>query len=144
MKVEVIDRSTQTPIETYSVPELSMLDFREWKGSSNEVVIYLNCLSDTVANLDSDDAETQEPVSNPKEVDFYLPNPLKNRMLSRLAKAQTDTEGSSDQSEDGLKESTERVSTPELKSSTILSAVVTEILQNHHPHSDYEVKISDG
>ena len=143
MKVEVINRSTREIIETYSVPDFYVGDFREWNDRS-EVVIHLAHLLDTVENLDSKDPVTEEPISNPRVVDFYLPDPVKNQMLSRLAKSRTDTEESSDQFRDGLNEVTEEVSTPELKSSTILSAVVTEILQNHQPHADYKVRISDG
>ena len=143
MKVEVINRSTKDPIEIYSVRDLSMLDFQEWKESS-EIMIHLDCLLDTVKNLDSRDAETQEPISNPTEVDFYLPDSLIENILHRLAKSQTDTEESPDQFEDRLNEVKEWFFTPELKSSTMLFAVVTAILQNHHPHSDYEVRISDG
>ena len=143
MKVEVINRSTQKTIETYSVPNLSMFDFQEWNGQS-EVVIHLDCLSDKVENLDSKDPVTEELISNPTEVDFYLPAPLMNNVLVHLAKSQTDTAESPNQFEDRLNEVTDRVSTPELKSSIILSAVVTEILQNHHPLSDYKVRISDG
>ena len=140
MKVEVIECSTRKTIETYSVPALSMLEFQEWKVLS-EVVIDLNHLSDAAANLDSKDSETNEPISNSQKVEFYLPDPIKNRVLSQLTKSQTGAEESADQI---LDEVTERVSMPELKSSTILSAVVTEILQNHHPHSNYKVRIFDG
>ena len=143
MKLEVINRSTRETIATYSVSDFSMFDFQEWKGQS-KVVINLDCLSATVADMDSNDPETQKPVSNPREVDFYLPDPIKTQAISQLAKSQMDTEESPDQSTDRLNEVTEQVSTPELKSSTILSAIVTEILQNHHPHSEYEMRISDG
>ena len=141
MKVEVIDPLTLKTIQTYSV-DLSMFDFQEWKDE-NEVTIHLNCLLNTVRDLNSKDPETQEPISNPTEVDFYLPTPLMKNILVQLAKSQTDTAESPNQFEDRLNEITDRVSTPELKSSIILSAVVTEILQNHHPLSDYKVKISD-
>lgn len=138
MKVEVIKRSTEKPV-TYSVPNFSMLDFQEWKDESEPVLIPLNELKDTVDNLDAKDPETQEPVSYPKEVDFYLPDPIKNRVIAQLAKPQTDLDREAERLE-----ITERISTPVLKSSTILSAVVEEILQNHHPPSDYKVRISDG
>lgn len=143
MKLEIINRSTHETIAIYSVPNFSMFDFQEWKGQS-EIVINLDRLSATVADMDSNDPETQKSISNPREVDFYLPDPIKNRAISQLATSQMDTEESPDQSADRLNEVTEWVSTPELKSSTILSAVVTEILQNHHSHLDYKVKISDG
>ena len=140
MKVEVINSSTQNPIKTYSVSHLSMFDFHEWKVL-NEVVIDLNHLSDVAAKLDSKDSATKELISNSRRVDFYLPDPIKNRMLSQRAESQKGTEESSDQI---LDEVTEKVSMPALKSITILSAVVTEILQNHRPLSDYKVRISDG
>ena len=142
LEVKVINRSTDEPIAIYSVPDFSMLDFQEWKEKS-EVTIKLDCLSDKVADLDSNDPEIQKPVSNPRKVDFYLPDSIENQMVFQFAKLKTDTEESTDQSVDN-NEVSERVSTPNLKSSTILSAIVTEILQNHHPHSDYQVKISDG
>lgn len=135
MKVEILHCTSQEAIATYDVPYLSILDFQEWQDFSEPVVIPLSCLKDRVAELDSIDPETGEPVSGPKTVDFYLPDPLKDRVIFQLTNLKTDTEESPD---------TESVSTSVLKSSTILSAVVTEILQNHSPHSDYEVRISDG
>ena len=136
MKLEVIDPSTLKTIETYFV-DLSMLDFQEWKDES-EVTVHLNCLSDTVAKLDSKDPETQTATSsNQREVDLYLSDPLKKRVLSQLEALQMDTEESLEQLE-------ERVFMPVLKSSTVLAAVVLEILQNHYHRSDYKVRISDG
>ena len=134
MKVEVINLSTSETIEIYSIPDLSMLDFQEWKDE-NKVEIHLNCLLNVVRDLNLTDPETQNPISNPKKVDFYLPDPLMENVFAQLAKSQTDTEEPPDQFVD-------RISTPDLKLSTILSAVVMEILQNH-PHSDHKVKISD-
>ena len=140
MTVEVITCSTQKETtEVYTVSDLSMFDFQEWKDLS-EVVIGLNQLSATTINLDSNDPETTDPIFNPRKVDFYLPDPIKNRMFDQVVESERDTEGSEDQIRD---EVTERISMPKLKSSTILSAVVTEILQNHQPHSDYKVRISD-
>ena len=115
MKFKIIDRSNEQVVETYSV-DLSMLDFQEWHKHS-EVTIDLTCLAETVANLNSLDPETQEPVSSPIGVDIYLPIALEN-------KSQAETEVT-------------------LKSSTILSAVVTEILRNHHLAPEYQVRISD-
>lgn len=134
MKLEIIEHSKQDeqdPVETYSVPDLSMLDFQEWI-EPNEVTINLDCLSDTVANLNSEDPELQEPVSDEREVDFYLPTSLREKVFDQL-KSQMDSE-----------EGSEGVFMLKLKSSTVLSAIVTEILQNHLPHSKYKVRISDG
>ena len=142
MKLEIIECSTGGTIETYSLLEFYMSDLQGWK-EQNEVTIDLGCLSDTVAKLDSVDPEILEPVSYPKEVDFYLSDPIKDRAISQFAESQTDRGESTDQSVDSDKIS-EQAYTPELKSSTILSAIVTEILQNHHPYSEYEVRISDG
>ena len=143
MKVEVIKCSAQKPIVTYSVPDFYMPDFQEWKDESEPVLIPLSELKDTVGNLDSTDPEIQEPVSNPKKVDFYLPDPIKNRVIAQLAKPQTAIDGEAERLEITERIS-ERISTPALKSSTILSAVVEEILQNHLPPSDYKVRFSDG
>ena len=120
---------------TYDVPDFSILNFQEWKGLSEPEVIPLNCLESRVAELDSIDPVTRKPVSDSREVDFYLPDPLKSWVISQLTNHETDTEESPDP---------ESVSTPELKASTVLSAVVTEILQNHSPHSDYKVRFYDG
>lgn len=134
MKLEIIKCSTCEKIETYSVQDFSMLDFQEWKEQDeSEVTINLACLSDTATNLNSEDPETLEPVSDSREVDFYLPTPLIEKVFDQLKKSQGNIE-----------EVSEQVSTSKLKSSKILSAIVTEILQNHHPHSEYEVRISDG
>ena len=146
MKVEVINPSTGKTVETYSVPELSMLaffDFEEWKDEGT-VVIDLNSLSDTVANLNPEDSETQEPEPSREAVDFYLPDPLKDSMLSLFAKSQAEIKETPSQFADRLNEIREQTLRPMLKLSTILSAVVTEILQNHHPHSEHKVRISDG
>ena len=142
MKVEVIDLLTKKTIEIYSIPDLSMLDFQEWKEES-KVEIHLNCLLNAVRDLNSKDPETQDLISNSKKVDFYLPDPLMKDILNQFAKSQIDPGESPDRSADKLSEVIDRASMPELKSSTILIAVVTEILQNHLPHSDYKVKISD-
>ena len=137
MKVEVIECSTGKTIETYSMSELSLLDFQEWKESPQ--IIPLNKLSGRVAQLDPCDPETREPIISNPDVGFYLPDPLKNRAFSQFAELQIGSE----KSEDQINEVTERVSTPGLELSTILFAIITEILQNHHPHSDYKVRISD-
>lgn len=138
MKIEIIDPSTNELIETYSVPHLNMLDFQEWKGNE-EIILHLKCLKQVVKNLDSKDPETNEPISDPHLVDFYLPDPTKNQVISRFAKSRTGIGEVQDQNFD---EVTEKVSMPKLKSSTVLFAVVTEILQNHS-HPDFRVRIID-
>lgn len=143
MKLEIINPSTDETIKTYSVPNFSMLDFQEWKVL-NEVVIDLSQLSDDTTNLDSNDPETNEPVLNSQIVDFYLPDPIKNQAISQFAKLKTEQEELANQFVDGIDETIKQLSSLELKSSTILAAVVTEILQNYQPHSDYKVRISDG
>ncbi len=138
MKLEIIECSTCEKIETYSVQDFSMLDFQEWKEQDeSEVTINLADFSDTVAALNSEDSATQEPVSDSRKVDFYLPTPLIKKAFDQLTKLQMDTEEVADQFAD-------RFSTPELKSSTVLSAIATEILQTYHPYSEYKVRISDG
>lgn len=141
--IEVINSEKQKTIKTYSVPDFSTLDFQEWTTVST-IEIDLNQLSATTTDLNSDDSETNEPVSNPREVDFYLPDPIKNRVISQFAKLKADQEELMNQFVDGLDEVPEQDSPVRLKSSVILDAVVTEILRNHHPHSNYKVKISDG
>ncbi len=138
MKIEIMNPSTQEVIETYSVPDLSILDFQQWKNK-NEIIIDLKCLSDVVNNLDTHDLETNEPISNSYIVDFYLPDPIKNHAISQFAKSKT---GIGEPLDQNLSEVIEQISMTRLKSSSILTAVVTEILQNHL-HSDYTVRISD-
>ena len=93
MKLEVIKAincTAQEPIKAYSVLDFSMLDFKEWKAlNENEVVINLNQLSNVTANLDSKDSETNEPTSNSRKVDFYLPDPIKNRAISQFTELRT-------------------------------------------------------
>ena len=118
-----------------------MFDFQERKGPNEiEVTIDLDYLSGTVKDLNSNDPKTQKSEPEPREVDFNLPDPIVNRMISQL-KNRGKSADSDEISEDEI---SERVYTPTLELSTILSAIVMEMLQNHHPHSDYEVKISDG
>lgn len=145
MKVEILHRTSQEAIATYDVPDLSILDFQEWEDLTELKGIPLSCLKSRVSKLvASKDSEVQQPRPNPEAVDFYLPDPIKNRMLSRIANSETDGAESPELFLDKLNEVTEQASMPMLKTSTVLSAVVTEILQNHSPHSDYEVRISDG
>ena len=136
MKIEVINPSTNEVIEIYSISALSRFDFQEWKGD-DDVIIHMKCLSDRVKKLDSKDPVTKEPISNPTEADFYLPDPIKKGVFSKFASLQAEAEESSEQF-------IEKITTPTLKSSAILTAVVTEILHNHQQRSDYIVKISDG
>ena len=140
MKIDIFNPSTQEVIETYSVPELSILDFQQWKDKS-DIVICLSRLLDVVSNLDSKDSETNEPISGPKRVDFYIPNPIRDHVISKFTKFRKDTGRNSDHI---LDEENERVIMSELKSSTILASVAKEILQNHQERSDYKVKITDG
>ena len=142
MKLEIIERSKQKAVETHFMPSLYMSSFQEWKGK-DEVTINLDCLSHVVENINSKDPETKDPVSNPEEVVFNLPTHITNNVLDKLAKSQMASEESPDQFEEQLKKVTDKVSMPELKSITILSSIVTEILQNRCSHSEYEVRISD-
>ena len=140
MKIEVINPSTNEVIETYFVPDLSRFDFQEWKGD-DDVIIHMKCLFDNVKKLDSKDPFTEEPVSNSHNVGFYLPDPIIKNAITQFTKSRTDM---TESSENILDEVSEQAFMSKLKSSTILTAVVTEILQNHHERSDYKVKITDG
>lgn len=140
MKVEVFKSTSPETIETYSVPNLSLLDFQvqEWVDEG-KVEIDLNDLSNTVDNLNLEDSEL-----SPEAIDFYLPDSLTDSLLYRLVQSQTEKEESGSQSIDKLNEIRENISRPALRLRTVLSAVVTEILQNHFPYSEYKVRISDG
>ena len=142
MKVEVINCSTKVTIETYSVANLDLIGFQGWEKISKDA-IHLTHLENVVKNVQLKDPETRDPISFPKEVELYLPDPLKDRVFFRLAKSIKDMDESSHQFKDTLEDVTEQASTPDLKLTTVLSAVVTEILQNHQPHTDYEVRISE-
>jgi len=141
MKLEVIDGSEEL-IAPYVVPELSMLSFQQWKDFS-EVVVPLNQFLNVVANLSSIDLVTDMPISVAMSVDFYLPGPLKDKVLERLTKHRMDVSIDSGQSADLFQEITERACTPPLKLSIILSAVAEELSQNHLPNDVYKVRISD-
>lgn len=75
MKIEVINSEKQKTIETYSVPNLSMIDFQGWNDLDE---IDLNQLSAATGKLNSNDPKTNEPISNLQEVNFYLPDRIKN------------------------------------------------------------------
>ena len=143
MKIEIISCSSPDPIETYSVSNFSMLDFQQWQEVSHQV-ISLSDLLKNVAKLDSRDPETREPISGEKAVDFYLPDPLKRRVFFRFDELHGNAAEDFDQSERMPEITSERSFVSVLKSSTILSSIVTEILENYSPHSDYKVRISDG
>lgn len=131
MKLEVIKTSENAIVETYSVADISTPIFSNWDESSQ--IFDLNELSRIVTNFDADEAE----MNVAPRVDFYLPNPLKNRMLAQFAELHSDSQELSDQTADGLNEG------PYLKLSTVLSAVITEISRNHQPDTNYQVRISD-
>ena len=131
MKFEVIKSSENETVETYLVADISTSIFSDWEEFSQ--IIALNELSRIVTNLDVRDAE----MNVAPRVDFYLPNPLKDRMLAQFAELHSDSQELSDQPVDGLNEG------PYLKLSTVLSAIITEISRNHQPHTDYQVRISD-
>ena len=142
MKIEVINCPRRKTIKTYTVPDLSMFDFfdfEKWKDEET-VTIGLNSLSDIVANLNPEDSEIQEPEPSREAVDLYLPDPLRDSILSLFAKSQAETKETSSQFADRLNEVNEQALRPVLKLSTIFSAVVTEILQNHHPHPEHKVR----
>ena len=141
MKLEVIDSSEEL-IALYVVPELSMLSFQQWKDLS-EVVVPLNQLLNVVANLSSVDPVTEMPISVAVSVDFYLPDPLKDKVLERLTKHRMDVSVDSGQFADLLQEITEQACTPPLKLSIILSAVAEELSRNHLPNDAYKVGVSD-
>ena len=142
MKFEVIRCSGEKTVETYSMASISMFDFQQWKETSHQI-IPLSELKGRIAKLDSTDSETNEPNSTPMTVDFYLPDPLRDDVFAHFLKSETNTEESPNQSEKKSAEVTERDFESVLKSSTILSAVITEILENHEQHSHYKVRISD-
>ena len=143
MRIEIISCSSSEPIATYSVPNLSMLDFQEWKETQHEI-IPLNDLMESVAKLDSRDSETEVPISAERAVAFYLPDPLKNQVFSRIDVLRQSADEENYYSEDMSETDSEGISVSVLKSSTVLFAAVTEILLNHSPCSKYKVKITDG
>ena len=143
MKVEVIDRSTKNRVKTYYVTELSLFDFQQWKEEPHQMIALENLL-EIVSKLDSRDAETEEPNSGERMVDFFLPDPLKRRVSLHISELRRSADEGSDHSEDITEAYSEGFSISVLKSSTVLAAAVTEILLNHRPHSNYKAKISHG
>jgi hypothetical protein len=120
MKLEVIDCSTEKIIEKYIVSDISMLDFQEWRELP-KVEIALDQLIDSVSRLDSIDPENSSPV---EKFDFYLPDPIKQNVISRR--------------------DIEEASLPLfLKASVLLESVAKEITQNHMRNNTYKVRISD-
>ena len=140
MKVEVFKPSSLEIIETYTVPNLSLLDFKdqEWVNEG-KIEIDLNDFSNTMNNV-----ILEELGPSQEFVDFYLPDSLKDSMLYRLIQSQTEKEEFNSQSTDRINEIKEKISSPVLRLKTVLSAVVTEILKNHYPYSEYKVRIIDG
>ena len=143
MKVEVIDCSTKKPVKTYYVTELSLFDFQQWEKEPHQMIALENLL-ESVSKLDSRDAETEEPNSGERIVDFFLPGPLKRQVSLHINELRRSADEGSDHSEDMSETYDEGFSISVLKSSTVLAAAVTEILLNHRPHSNYMVKISHG
>lgn len=131
MKLEVIKSLEGETVETYLVADISTSIFSDWEESSH--IIAFNELYRIVTNLDAGDGE----MNIAPRVDFYLPNPLKDRVLAKFAELNSNSQELSDQPLDGLNEG------PYLKLNTVLSAVITEISRNHQPQADYQVRISD-
>lgn len=139
MKIEVFNPSSPEKLETYSVPYLSLLDFedQEWVNEG-KIEADLNDLSNIVNNLNLEESEPSK-----RAVDFYLPDSLTDSLFYRLVHLQTENEESDSLSTDRFEEIREKVLRPVLRLRTIFSAVVTEILHNHYPNSEYKVRIID-
>lgn len=139
MKIEVFNPSSSKIIETYSVPNLSLLDFKdqEWLNEG-KIEIDLNDFSNTMKNFNIEESEPSQ-----EAVDFYLPDSITESLLSQVAIMQTDIK-ENNHFTDRYNEICEISVHPILKKDVILSSVVSEILRNHHICSDLRVRISDG
>ena len=143
MKIEVFSCSTGETIETYSLPDFDLSYFQQWEETLQ--CLPLCELSNVVEELNSETPKAADLMPVTISVDFYLSAPLKHRALTLFARSQTGEEEFSDQTvEDFRNKIIEGASSLNFKVSEIFSAVVKEILQNHDPHFNYGVKISDG
>jgi hypothetical protein len=126
MKFEILQAKDKATVAHFTVHELSLLSFPDWKSSS---VVEMP-LNDFAAKCDTinlvDDAST--PLTVAVRVRFYLPAPVADRMLC-LA-----TDNGADR---------EKASSPTLTWNALLVAVVEEIKHNHVPNDQYIVRISE-
>lgn len=145
MKVEVVDCSTHQTSQTYLLPEAQVSDFKELEMTSECIpMTELRHLVKDLETFHCEGTEDSESIPVPVPVDFYLPTPVKTRAFSLFAEQQSLAQGFPEHSrEDVQNKIIERASSPDLNSRIVLWAVLTEVLQNHHPLSDFKVRISD-
>ncbi len=136
MKFEVVDTSSEKEIVTYVVKGISMLGFHQWKDIE-QIDVRLDQLASEIGKLDSDDSETEQPSPIAVHIDFYLPDPLRDRMARRLAGLKNANDIPSNQDAPDLE-----LVLP-LRVSALLAAVVDEISHNHVPNAAFRVRISD-
>ena len=142
MKAEIICQATGKTVKTYSLPGVYMSYFQKWEEALK--CCPLSELSSLVEELGSESPETADLIPVPMDVDYCLPAPLVDRVLSLFAEMQADTEQPFNELEEEVRiEIAEQINKPVLKLSTIFSALAVEVLQNHYPHSHYSMRVSD-
>lgn len=134
MKLEIIDCSTDQIVSSYKVSELSMLDFQEWE---NGVTFLLDDLVNEVSNLSSPDPARGS-------IRFYLPEPIEDEALERLAQTEIDLQADRDEFRGMLEEIKSQAKMPLLDLRMILTVVVEEILRDYPQADIYRVRVSDG
>lgn len=143
MKIEVVCCSTKKTIETYSLPGVDMANFQEWEETLR--CIPLSKLSGLAKELSSEAPKAVELMPVPILVDFYIPTPLRRCAFYLFAESHMKEEELSEQSaEDFRRKIIEQAFTLTLRVSDVFAAVVAEISQNHAPHSEFKVRMSDG
>jgi hypothetical protein len=126
MKFEILQAQDKKVVAQFSVQELSLLSFPEWKSSS-PVEMPLDTFAAKCATINLvDDAGAPLTVAVP--VRFYLPAPVEDQMLTLATASGTDRE---------------KATSPSLTWNAILLAVVEELKHNHVPNDQYIVRISE-
>ncbi len=143
MKLEILDSGNKI-VATYTISGLSMLNVEAWMQIP-EVTIRLDQLLQEVMGFNTIDLVTQEPVFWETQVRFYLPTPIHNAMLNRLAVDESNEEESSPiQHLTPNSTEVELIENPPVKFDLALIAVAYEIAQNHQPNTRFQVRITDG
>lgn len=143
MKIEVVRCSTKQPIETYLMPDVEMANFQEWEETLR--CISLSKLSNLAKEMNPENPKASELMPVSISVDFYIPTPVRRCAFHLFAESHTRGEELLEHTaEDFRRKIIEQAFTLAFRVSDVFVAVVTEISQNHAPHSDFMVKMSDG
>lgn len=127
MKFEILQAHDKATVAQFTVQELSLLSFPQWKSYS-VVEMPLHEFAAECATINLFDDVTMAPFAVAVRARFYLPTPVEDRMLNLATANGTDRE---------------KAASPSITLNAILLAVVDELKHDHAPNDQYIVRVSE-